>query len=424
MRTGLLLGAGFSYDLGMPLAAELASVFLNLFNERNVLRVADTLSTINHYGNDRPINKPAIHEGLNFVLNYKRKLGNNYEELFANLENLASLPQKTQSDRDSYHFLFDVFYDILYQIFVAYQRESYKTMYERNKPWFSKLGNLFSTKETWVFSLNHDLYLECLAIDLGLPITYGGIGKITFPVSNLELDKKVHVSYLHRDQLSVEAAGWIKDRKGINFVRLHGGLSEFEYRDNTLICNPSLERSQSMELMLDFEKIESMGYYLLGKRIPSGKDKSITGPDGTFDIVKRALLTGGRKYTPTTNVKRGEEKLKIFHDVLVELDELTIIGYSFGDSHVNYRISNAMVLNPALKLRWVDPAYHPWPDFLQQFDYDLRIRKASCGAAQWMAYVGDEKWDQAQLKALKESESIRIDVKRRIEAMFVNVASL
>jgi hypothetical protein len=175
-----------------------------------------------------------------------------------------------------------------------------------------------------------------------------------------------------------------------------------------------------MELMLDFETIESMGYYYQGQRISSGKDRTITGLDGKLDIVKRALLTGGRKYTKTTDVKKGEEKLKIFHDVLVKLDELTIIGYRFGDLHINYRISNAMVLNPGLKLRLVDPVSRPWPDFLQQFDYDLRIRKAHCGAAQWMAYVGDEKWDQAQIKALKESESVRVDIKRRVEAMFVN----
>ena len=32
MKKGLLLGAGFSYDLGMPLAVELTELFLGLFN--------------------------------------------------------------------------------------------------------------------------------------------------------------------------------------------------------------------------------------------------------------------------------------------------------------------------------------------------------------------------------------------------------
>jgi hypothetical protein len=33
----LLLGAGFSYDLGMPIAKELTDVFLDLFNEKNTV---------------------------------------------------------------------------------------------------------------------------------------------------------------------------------------------------------------------------------------------------------------------------------------------------------------------------------------------------------------------------------------------------
>ena len=33
MKKSLLLGAGFSYDFGMPLAAELTAVFLGLFNK-------------------------------------------------------------------------------------------------------------------------------------------------------------------------------------------------------------------------------------------------------------------------------------------------------------------------------------------------------------------------------------------------------
>lgn len=36
MKNGLLLGAGFSYDLGMPLTFELTEVFLNLFTYETV----------------------------------------------------------------------------------------------------------------------------------------------------------------------------------------------------------------------------------------------------------------------------------------------------------------------------------------------------------------------------------------------------
>ena len=133
-----------------------------------------------------------------------------------------------------------------------------------------------------------------------------------------------------------------------------------------------------------------MAFYHQGKRIPSGKDKVITNSDGELDIICKSMLTGGRKYSTTTKDKKGEEKLKIFCDSLKELDELTIIGYSFGDTHVNHRISNAMVLNDSLKLRIIDPTNATKPDFLQQFDYDKRIGGGICRAAEWMEYLESE----------------------------------
>jgi hypothetical protein len=41
MKKGLLLGAGFSFDLGMPLAYELTEDFLSLYNDAiaNRLRI-------------------------------------------------------------------------------------------------------------------------------------------------------------------------------------------------------------------------------------------------------------------------------------------------------------------------------------------------------------------------------------------------
>lgn len=106
MKKTLLLGAGFSYDLGMPLTTELTDTFLDLFSEKTVRQVADVLSQNDPYSAGRPINRAAIHQGMELLLEYKRAGGRNYEELLTNLESLGDLPQKSQSDRDSYHYLF------------------------------------------------------------------------------------------------------------------------------------------------------------------------------------------------------------------------------------------------------------------------------------------------------------------------------
>ena len=98
------------------------------------------------------------------------------------------------------------------------------------------------------------------------------------------------------------------------------------------------------------------------------------------------------------------------------IDELTIIGYSFGDLPINYRLSNAMVLNEKLAIRIVDPSGRRVPEFLQQFDYSNRMRRANCSAAQWMTYSAEEKWDESQVKALKEDERFRSAIRERVSA--------
>jgi hypothetical protein len=411
-RKAVLLGAGFSYDLGMPLAAEVTELFLGIFNATNAKKLGDMLSAQQPYGKDRPIKGDEIRAGFDLLLRYKAE-GGNYEDFLARIE---SLPFRDTADQDSHHYLFGVFYELLYMILVAYQATSYLLLYPHNRPCFSGLTNLLSAgdKETWIFSLNHDLYAECLAIDFGIPITYGDTEEISFPLSNLKRQDQVCFSCSPREKLP-ESPGWFRGRPGINLVRLHGGLGELEYKNGALLCNPKLNHRTSVELIREFQRIEAMGYYSIAGRVPSGKDRVVTGPDGSLDVVCRTIRTGGRKYSKTTNFKKGEEKLKLLDDVLREADELTIIGYAFGDYHINSRILNAMVLNPRLRTTIVDPAArYGRPDFLQQFDYDQRIVTASCGAAQWMGWVGEKKWDAEQASTLKKGAAIREVVKQAV----------
>src|ERR1022692_2196570 len=270
MKKGLLLGAGFSYDLGMPLSCELTGVFLGIYNDTNVKRLAAAMSGQQPYGKDRPINKNAITNGWDLLLDYKKKNGTNYEIFLAGLQSLKGISSPTQSDRDSYNYLFVYFYDIIHHILCLYQEASYAIVYETNKQWFSKLENLLSDQETWIFSLNHDLYCEYLALDFNIPITYGDDETLTFPISNLNMSRRITFGCTQRAKMSVDGSGYFKNAKGINLVKVHGGISELEYRDNALLCNLTLDKRSSRELAVDFRLSNEMAYYRGGKKIPGG----------------------------------------------------------------------------------------------------------------------------------------------------------
>ena len=418
MKKALLLGAGFSYHFGMPLAKDLSEVFLGLFDEVNTPPFIEELSKQKPFSEGRPINKAALAEGVGVILKHKDAGTENYEAVLAELQEMTKAPRKAQTDRDSYHFLFGIFYEMIHTILFHYHVQSYGLMYQINQKWHAKLGALLSDEETWVFTLNHDLYMECLAIDFGIPITYGDTSKISFPLSNLHMNQQLDFTYSSRDQLSIDGSGFYKGERGINLVKLHGGLNELEYRDGSMICNPTLDVEVSGGLIDRLIRVDQMCYYANGVKVPSGRDRVITNPDGELDIAKKSMLTGGSKFTLTNNAKKGEEKLQLLDQVLDCSDELTIIGYGFGDEHVNFRISNAMVRNDSLSVQVVDPFPNEESKrLLKQFDYSSRVKRPQCNAAQWMQYVSCESWDTEQTNSLEENRSIRDVVRERVEAI-------
>jgi len=414
-KIGLLLGAGFSYDLGMPLAQELTEVLLDPFTARAARKLARAMAGVRPFGADRLPNESALSEGLDVILAYKAANGRNYEAMLGEVESLACRGAGTQSDRDSAHYLSSVLYERIYDILSLYQTAAYELLYPKNLRWYASLGNVLSPQETWIFTLNHDLLLECLALDLKIPVSYGDVDSKEFPVSNLEMHQRVRFSCIDRSRYSPTSAGFLRDRRGINLVKIHGGLSEHAYDDKKVICNLDLQRASSQELMSEYAKVSRMAYYQNGVLQEAARDRFVTNLEGRCDVLGKAMLTGAQKYSSTANPKPGEEKLAVFDGVLGQLDELTIIGYGFGDKHVNFRLSHAMVRNDGLSIRIVDPHRDRLPDFLEPFDYKSRVRRAACGATLWMDYSKSNRWDEAQMRCLKENASLRKVVRDRVE---------
>lgn len=419
MKMALLLGAGFSYDFGMPVSSELTEVFLGLFNESNAANLATAMARQQPFGDDRPINGKAIKEAFSLLLKYKKDKGKNYEEFLKRIQEEAErhTAHHSQSDRDSYNFVFAIMYDMIHTILSQYQAIAYEIMYPKNVQWFSKLDNILSDQgETWVVSLNHDLFFECLAIDLNFPITYGAMRQRSFPVSNLAMHDCIAFSCIDKADYNTASLGFVREQRGINLVKLHGSLTEHEYGEREEILNLPLARKSSRELIGDFHKIQRMGYFHQGRLVPSGKDRVITDPNGELDIMSKAMLTGGRKYSTVAKTTKGEEKLAIFDHILRQADQLTIIGYGFGDPHINFRIQNEMARREELVVHVVDPQLPKLPDCLSPFNYDSRVTRARCGAAHWLDYCRTKQWNSEQINGLKENAAFRDVIRQRVEA--------
>jgi len=179
------------------------------------------------------------------------------------------------------------------------------------------------------------------------------------------------------------------------------------------LCNLTLDKTSSQALADDFRRSREMGYYRAGQKIGGGRDITVSTLDGNPDVLSKSMLSGARKYNATATLKRGEEKLRIFDDIAQRLDELTIIGYGFEDSHINVRIADALATHAGLRIVIVDPRSQQTPDFLAPFDEGDRIQKAVCGAAQWMDFCATGEWKDA---LPEENEGARSAVKTRVQS--------
>lgn len=385
MKNVFLLGAGFSYHFGMPLASDLTKIFLSLFNEKNIPQLIDRLSKQRPYGEEYPINKEALKIAFDVLLKYKNDPDcNNYELVISDIYQLTK-EYKYREDSGSYHFVYSYFYGVIHQILVLYQKLTFP-LYQQNKEEYRRFSELLSKdKETWIFTLNHDLYMEFLAKDFLIPITFGDTKKISFRKDNtVNKEKIINFSYSDRQEVSLKNKQYFQDEYGINLVKLHGGLNELHYKDSSLICNLDLDVADSSEMLKNFGDMMEMKYFAPdGKAFHSDTDWLITNMEYDFDIATKSMLTGSNKYSLTYSDKENEEKLSLFSQVLKESDKLTIIGYGFNDDHVNNKIIRSSILNEKLKLKIIDPIDNR-PKCLIPLDEGDKVRRVMSDVANWI----------------------------------------
>lgn len=384
MKQGYLLAAGFSYQFGMPLVKDLTEVFYSIFDKEFITRLADGLAQTLPYGPDYPLNRDALLRALEIITTAKENKEDNYEQIINRIKQLSKSTHDPLLSH-SYSYIFSVCYDIIYNILVYYQKVTFD-FYQIKKEPYKQFKNLISQdKETWVFTLNHDLFMEFMAKDFEIPITFGDKHEISFRKDNKKnFDTIIPFSYSEKHELKLDNNLFFKDKFGINLVKLHGGLSEFKYKDGSYLCNLTLNVKDSSELMENFKNMVDMRHYMPnGEVIKSAEDWIITNMDNELDIAAKSMLTGGDKYSISFSEKDDEEKLILFSKKIEEMDLLTIIGYGFNDRHINNKIYKALILNPKLKIKIVNP-YAEYPDYLLEFKDSISLVRAD--VANWIYF--------------------------------------
>jgi hypothetical protein len=86
----------------------------------------------------------------------------------------------------------------------------------------------------WIFSLNHDLMIECIAARYGIPTNAGFTGTTTLPRRDPTGAKigDIEVDVITEDELKTGGMSfWQPGQQGINLLKIHGALDLFAFRE-------------------------------------------------------------------------------------------------------------------------------------------------------------------------------------------------
>ncbi|NFS06505.1 hypothetical protein FDE99_01760 [Clostridium botulinum] len=400
MKKGLLVGAGFSFDLGMPLVTGLTKDFFHFLNEERLTMFIESWKMMEPYGEDHPIDKLALEDVYDLVQKYRKNTALNYEEFLKELQDMAR-SSVSQCCIRSYQFVYGIFRDILCQLFYMYHVYNYP-IYEINKQFYKDFNSMVGDEPLWVMTLNHDLLIEFLCMDNNIPISFGSTGEVQFPISNLDFSSCVRFGSVKRDNLNISDMDFILDGRGINIVKLHGALNEYSYDDDKEIIHINVtNKEKPIDYLNKVSKVmHEMKYFVNGRSITVDGEIAASDMDGELQFLRTSIKTGGYKYSKTLNPKPGEEKLVLLDQILNSLDEVTIVGYSFCDRHINTRLYNAMLKNENLKVWVINPSSSK-SELFEPFDYNLRVRGIECCTPEWLNYMANENWSMENDEILK-----------------------
>ena len=361
--TGLLLGAGASYDLGMPLLWELT-------HELKSWLTPEKLRDLNRHwrrggpGFDYP---DDVIENFASVLDREDM---HYENILGHLQVQSQRHSGAlQSYNGLYMFLAGIIYALLQERHlrnVPYIErtirylDGIKTLVEKNAP-------------LWIFSLNHDLIVECFAADVGIPLE-SGFTEETIRLPRRRVDGEwigeLEAAVLPEDVLKKRGLPFLNTgQTGINLLKIHGSLDVFTFRDGRDVLK-LLPSGEGVPGVMSSLRIANQELRYVEPRWPGGV---ITAPNeiiyadnsGEMQFLRRSLLAGAYKFDHRHSQVIPNEMLNYFRTNLNYLTTLVCIGYGFGDLHINQVIRDWLEFSSERCLTIVDPkASHIPNEFL------------------------------------------------------------
>lgn len=398
---GLLLGAGASFDCGLPLVWELTAELKRWLKPSKIAEINE-VRRVHGSAWDDAIVETLASRLADPAMHYENVIGA-IEVDFSEERD----PHRRQVLHGVHAFLLQAVHGLLMErqvrnlAFMQGALRSYVgigTLAARNRP-------------LWVFTLNHDVVIDVLATSLDLPIRTGFHGEETLVIGSPTLEKvALRVGRLTRNDLKEGHYDFFRTGEyGINLVKMHGALDIFAAGDQVdylkILADPRRPT-------LIAEQIDSLRKADLAIGTKDGvravNEHMYLDEVGEVQFLRNSLLSGAHKFAPGMTQIAPPEFLALFRERLDDLTQLTCIGYSFSDGHIDRAIATWLDASAVRALDIVNPGMDRVPSSLAAMASRTTMHKQS--AAEYFVSIADrpESWVDAFLRRLRASRRARL----------------
>lgn len=354
--TGLLLGAGASHELGMPLLWELTAELKTWLTPQK-LRVFNL--GWRAQGGGHP---DEVIENLAKILVIPEM---HYEGILGYLEN-QYLRRGGHGHGQDYHALYQWLVDAIY-IMLLERHYKIAGQLEGGLERYSGAVNLANENNPlWIFSINHDLLVECIAAHFKIPINCGFTATTEeFPKRDKTGTKTGDLTANVITEHELESVGmpfFQLGTYGINLLKVHGALDIFSYDDKKKFIKftPSHPTVSGVLKMLRSINEDLRYIHPIYGEPRVRATGHIIFIDNTNDpekpqLLRRTLMAGVFKFTHRYPQVLPKRFLEYFRANINHVRTLVAIGYSFNDVHINEVVRTWLEFSGERSLRIVDP---------------------------------------------------------------------
>jgi hypothetical protein len=372
--TGLFLGAGATYELGMPLVGDVTAQ----------LKASLTTARLRQM-NARWRAQGGGHadEVIERVGELFERHDGHYESILGNLET-EYIRRGGHGVAQDYYGMYGWLMDAVCHILALrhFQHERYIMNGLRFYRGIADLAE--QNNPLWVFSLNHDVLLECIAAEYSIPVSSGFPDIMRLPRRDRlgNVLGELEAEAIGKDQFAKGEMPFFQfGQQGINLLKLHGALDLFVFNDGEYLLKlkPLGAGARGVIAALRAANDELVAY---DSSMPGGRwnvTNEIAYADlaGEVQLLSRSLLSGVHKFTNQSHQVLPKQMLAHFQSHLNEVSHLICVGYGLGDIHINQSIREWLGRSADRHLEIVGPGCKQIPNFVLHLARQVSVVDAS-----------------------------------------------